>query len=90
MRISQLRGFSARIGGSAQGGESLRGSDGEQVFSLRRNPYWCDKCPLLSAPLKKLTGVFKGQSEVKPVAEIIAETVAGFRTTCARLATMAG
>jgi hypothetical protein len=46
------------------------GGDGEKVFSLRRNPYWCDKCPLLSAPLKKIAGAFKGVSEVKAVADL--------------------
>jgi hypothetical protein len=46
------------------------GGDGERVLSVRRNPYWCDKCPLLSAPLKKISNVFKGQSEVKAVADL--------------------
>jgi hypothetical protein len=46
------------------------GGDAERIFSLRRNPYWCDKCPLLSAPLKKIVKSFKGQSEVKRVADL--------------------
>lgn len=46
------------------------GGEGENAFSVRRNPYWCDKCPLLSAPLKKITKAFKGQSEVKKVADL--------------------
>jgi hypothetical protein len=46
------------------------GGDGERAFSVRRNPYWCDKCPLISAPLKKIARAFKGQSEVKAVADL--------------------
>lgn len=46
------------------------GGDAERVFSLRLNPYWCDKCPLLSAPQKKVSNVFKGVSMVKPVADL--------------------
>lgn len=46
------------------------GGDEARVFSLRLNPYWCDKCPLLSAPQKKITSVFKGVSEVKAVADL--------------------
>lgn len=46
------------------------GGEGERVFSLRLNPYWCDKCPVLSAPQKKVGNVFKGVSEVKAVADL--------------------
>lgn len=42
----------------------------DNVFSLRRNPYWCDKCPLISAALKKIAKTMKGQSEVKRVADL--------------------
>jgi hypothetical protein len=37
---------------------------------LRRNPYWNDRCPLLSAPVEKVAGVFKGQSLVEPLAPV--------------------
>jgi hypothetical protein len=40
-------------------------SAGEDAISVRRNPYWCDKVPILSAPVEQLEGVFKGQSQVK-------------------------
>jgi len=40
----------------------------EMLASVKRNPYWNDKCPLLSAPVKKVSNVFKGKSQVKPVA----------------------
>jgi hypothetical protein len=36
---------------------------GDQVvLGLKRNPYWCDKCPVLSGAAEKVTGVFKGKS----------------------------
>lgn len=37
----------------------------EQILSVRRNPYWCDKVPVLSAPVEKIDGSFKGMSKVK-------------------------
>lgn len=40
------------------GGES-------QILSVRRNPYWCDKVPILSAPAERVEGSMKGQSKVK-------------------------
>jgi hypothetical protein len=40
------------------------------VLSCKRNPYWCDKCPVISVPIRKLSGVCKGVSMVKPVAEL--------------------
>ena len=46
------------------------GGENERILSVKRNPYWNDRCPLLSAPLKKISNVFKGQSEVKPCADL--------------------
>ena len=40
-------------------------ADGEDAISVRRNPYWCDKVPILSGPVEKLEGAFKGQSQIK-------------------------
>lgn len=40
------------------------GSDGTQILSCKRNPYWNDKCPLLSVPLRKIHGSFKGRAPV--------------------------
>lgn len=37
---------------------------------LKRNPYWNDRCPLLSAPVEKVSGVFKGKSLVEPLAPV--------------------
>ena len=37
----------------------------EQILSVKRNPYWCDKVPVLSASIEEIEGVFKGQSKIK-------------------------
>jgi hypothetical protein len=37
------------------------------VLSATRNPFWNDRCPLLSAPVEKVSGAFKGQSPVAAV-----------------------
>lgn len=44
------------------------GSD--NILSCKRNPLWCDLLPILSAPVKKIQGSFKGRSLVAPVAPI--------------------
>lgn len=41
-----------------------------QILSCKRNPYWSDKCPLISAPVEKVQGAFKGRSKVEPVADL--------------------
>lgn len=41
-----------------------------EPLGLRRNPYWNDRCPLLSIPVEKVPGVFKGASKVEPLAPI--------------------
>src|SRR5215510_6627467 len=42
----------------------------DKVLMARRNPLWCDQCPLLSAPVKRIYGSFKGTSQVSPVRKI--------------------
>jgi hypothetical protein len=38
---------------------------GEQaILGCRRNPLWCDKIPLLSVPVEKMGGLFKGRSKI--------------------------
>lgn len=37
-----------------------------KVLGCKLNPYWCDLVPLLSAPVNKIAGLFKGLSLVKP------------------------
>jgi len=39
----------------------------KQILSVRRNPYWCDKVPILSSAVEKIEGSFKGVSKVKYV-----------------------
>jgi hypothetical protein len=36
-------------------------------LGCKRNPYWNDRCPLLSCPLEKMPGVFKGKSLISYV-----------------------
>lgn len=38
------------------------------ILSCKRNPYWSDRLPLLSAPLHRMHGSFKGVSPVQSVA----------------------
>jgi hypothetical protein len=40
----------------------------ETPLGCKRNPYWNDRCPLLSKPLQKVAGVFKGDSLISRVA----------------------
>lgn len=42
----------------------------DNVLGCRRNPYWSDKIPILSAPVDKVQGSFKGQSMIKPVEDL--------------------
>jgi hypothetical protein len=37
----------------------------DKVLSIKLNPYWCDKVPVLSAPVEKIQGSFKGMSKLK-------------------------
>jgi hypothetical protein len=39
-------------------------------LGAQRNPYWNDLCPLLSEPVVKIAGRFKGQSPVEPIAPL--------------------
>lgn len=39
----------------------------DAILSCKRNPLWSDKLPIISAPVEKEHGVFKGISKVKPV-----------------------
>lgn len=41
-----------------------------EAEGMRRNPFWNDRCPLLSAAVEKVAGVFKGQSLVAPLAPV--------------------
>ncbi len=41
-----------------------------KVLMARRNPYWSDQCPLLSAPVKRTFGSAKGVSLLKAAAKL--------------------
>ncbi len=40
------------------------------ILSCRLNPFWCDLCPLISEPVDKIGGSFKGISKIDPVAKL--------------------
>ena len=42
----------------------------DKILSCKRNPYWNDRCPLISAPSQKAQGSFKGRSLIAPVADL--------------------
>ena len=46
------------------------GGEKDAILGVKRNPYWNDKVPVLSAPNDKISGVFKGLSKVKFVADL--------------------
>lgn len=51
-------------------GWSVSWHAGEQMcLSAKRNPYWCDRVPVLSAPLKRVSGSFWGVSPYSSIAE---------------------
>ena len=41
-----------------------------RVLSCKRNPHWCDRIDVFSAPVDKVAGSFKGLSKVKAVATL--------------------
>jgi hypothetical protein len=44
---------------------------GEQrILGCRRNPLWSDKVPLLSCPVEKVGGLFKGRSKVSDCCDL--------------------
>lgn len=40
----------------------------DQILGCKLNPYWCDEVPLISCPVDKIAGVFKGRA---PLADVI-------------------
>lgn len=42
----------------------------KKILGCRRNPLWCDKLPLLSVPVEKVHGAFKGRSKIEPCADL--------------------
>lgn len=42
----------------------------QQILSCKRNPYWSDMVPVISAPVEKVQGAFKGRSKVEAVADL--------------------
>lgn len=46
------------------------GGETDRIASVKRNPNWNDKCPVISAPVKKMKNAFKGVSNVKACAPL--------------------
>ena len=46
------------------------GGANEKVLGVKLNPYWCDRCPVISVPVDKEPNVFKGRAPVKRVADL--------------------
>lgn len=42
----------------------------EMILGVKRCPYWCDKVPVISGPVDKVMGVFKGKAPVEACAGI--------------------
>lgn len=42
----------------------------DNILGCKLNPYWCDRVPIISSPVSKLGGVFKGVSKIKSVASL--------------------
>lgn len=42
----------------------------QMPLGAKRNPNWNDRCPLLSVPVRKIAGVFKGESPVAAIASL--------------------
>jgi hypothetical protein len=42
----------------------------ERVLGCRRNPLWCDKIPIISAPVEKVGSSFKGRSKIADCADM--------------------
>lgn len=56
-----------KVDGEQRMCRSYYGGD-DQILGCKPNPYWCDECPLISCPVEKVAGCFKGRS---PTADVI-------------------
>ena len=44
---------------------------GQDLFlTIKKNPYWGQRCPVISAPLKKIAGSFWGVSPMQPIEKL--------------------
>lgn len=41
----------------------------DRILGCKKNPYWCDKCPVISHPVEKVAGTIKGISMIRPCAQ---------------------
>jgi hypothetical protein len=58
-----------KVGGKRVLCQAFYGGE-DNVLGAQRNPLWCDRVPVLSVPVEKVSGAFKGISKVKPCCDI--------------------
>ncbi len=73
LKLSDKGGFSEKDGTArlcriwaGPGGEGTTAA----ALGAKRNPYWNDRCPLLTEPVEKVAGQSKGQSLVAPIVSL--------------------
>jgi hypothetical protein len=42
----------------------------ERILSVKRNPFWNDRCPVITAPVEKIANVVKGKAPAGDVADL--------------------
>ncbi len=42
----------------------------DKILGVKLNPFWHDRCPVISAPVEKIAGVFKGRAPVEDVGDL--------------------
>lgn len=58
-----------KVGGEWRLCRSYYGGD-DQVLGCKQNPYWCDEVPVISTPVEKVAGVFKGMAPIASVMDL--------------------
>lgn len=58
-----------KVGGEWRLCRAYYGGD-DVVLGCKQNPYWCDEVPVISAPVEKVAGVFKGMAPVAAVMDL--------------------
>ena len=58
-----------KVGGGWMLCRAYYGGD-ENILGAKQNPYWCNKVPLITCPVKQMSGVAKGRAPVEAVADL--------------------
>ena len=59
-----------KVDGEMRKVRSYFGSDQYVLLGTKLNPLWCDRIPILSVPVEKISGAFKGGSLIEPCCEL--------------------